>query len=117
MEEKQCQECKEYIRGREDKKFCSDYCRNTFNNRINPEDKKRIRNTNNRLRKNYRILRSLNRSGKTKVSRTKLYDNGFDFNFITAVYTTKNGSTYFYIYNQGYLALDNDYFLLVRKDN
>jgi predicted nucleic acid-binding Zn ribbon protein len=113
---KNCLECNEPISGRVDKKFCSDYCRNTYNNKVNKDSKNLIRNINNRLRKNYKVLTDLNESGKTKVSRTKLLDANFDFNYFTSIYTTKTGNTYYYIYNQGYLALENDYYLLIRKE-
>jgi len=88
MEKKQCLECGEKIVGRIDKKFCTDYCRNSYNNKVNKESKNLIRNTNNRLRKNYKILLELNTIGKTKVTRTKLFDKGFDFNYFTSIYKT-----------------------------
>tara|TARA_B100000809_G_scaffold67633_1_gene64683 strand:+ start:190 stop:543 length:354 start_codon:yes stop_codon:yes gene_type:complete len=116
MENRECLECKEPLKGRVDKKFCSDYCRNSHNNSVNKDSKNLIRNINNRLRKNYKILSELNVSGKTKVTRTKLYDNGFDFQFFTSVYKTKTGNTYLYVYNEGYLALEHDTFLLIRKE-
>jgi hypothetical protein len=116
MEIKECLECKVPVKGRIDKKFCSDYCRNTHNNSVDKNSKNLIRNVNNRLRKNYKILSELNASGKTKVTRTTLYDKGFDFQFFTSIYKTKTGNTYFYIYNEGYLALENDLFLLIRKE-
>jgi predicted nucleic acid-binding Zn ribbon protein len=116
MEIKICLECKAALKGRADKKFCSDYCRNTFNNSVDKDSKNLIRNVNNRLRKNYKILSELNSSGKTKVTRTKLYDNGFDFQFFTSIYKTKTGNTYFYVYNEGYLTLESDLFLLIRKE-
>lgn len=116
MRIRECIECKEPVRGRVDKKFCSDYCRNTYNNRVNKDSKNLIRNINNRLRKNYKILSVLNSSGKTKVTRTKLYDKGFDFQFFTSIYKTKTGNTYFYVYDQGYLSLENDLFLLIKRD-
>ena len=99
-----------------DKKFCSDYCRNAYNNKINKESKNLIRNTNNRLRKNYKILTELNFTGKTKITRRKLFDRGFDFHFFTSIYTTKNGNTYYYIYDQGYLLLENELYLLIKKE-
>ncbi len=113
---KKCLECGESIVGRADKKFCNDYCRNSFNNKVNIESKKLIRNINNRLKKNYRTLCDLNESGKTKVSRNKLLDKNFDFNHFTSIYTTKAGNIYYYIYDQGYLSIENDYFLLIKKD-
>ena len=117
MENKTCLECGDAIKGRIDKKFCSDYCRNTYNNKVNKESKNLIRNINNRLRKNHKILSELNSSGKTKVSRSKLYDKGFDFQLFTSIYTTKTGNTYFYIYDEGYLDLENEQFLLIRKES
>ncbi|MFD0993818.1 hypothetical protein [Tenacibaculum geojense] len=116
MDNRNCLECNEPVVGRIDKKFCSDYCRNTYNNKVDKDYKNLIRNTNNRLRKNYKILTELNTTGKTKVSRRKLFDRGFDFQLVTSLYTTKTGNTYFYIYNQGYLNLENDMCLLVKQD-
>ena len=116
MENKNCLECKEPLKGRIDKKFCSDYCRNAYNNSINKDSKNLIRNINNRLRKNHKILCELNTSGKTKVARTKLYDIGFDFQLFTSVYKTKTGNTYFYLYDQGYrnfLFFVNNYFFQI----
>lgn len=116
METRTCMECGDNLTGRIDKKFCSDYCRNTYNNKVDKDSKNRIRNTNNRLKKNYKILTELNTLGKTKVSRSKLYDKGFDFNLFTSVYTTKTNNTYHFVYNQGYLALDNELYLLIKKE-
>lgn len=114
--ERKCLECQGVVKGRSDKKFCSDYCRNAFNNKVNKESKNLIRNTNNRLRKNYKILLELNTSGKTKVTRRKMFDRGFDFQLITSLYTTKTGNTYFYVYDQGYLPLENETYLLIKRD-
>lgn len=115
--EKKCIECNEPVIGRTDKKFCSDYCRNAYNNRVNKDAKNLIRNVNNRLRKNWRILEELNPDDKTKVTRSKLIEKGFDFSYHTSTYTTKVGKTYFFVYNQGYLPLDNDYYALVKREN
>jgi len=68
------------------------------------------------LRKNYRILSALNVDGKSKTTRTKLLSKGFDFEFFTNILNTKTGNTYYFLYDQGYLALENDYFMLVKKD-
>jgi len=116
MSDRKCLECEDKVIGRIDKKFCSDYCRNSYNNKVDKESKNLIRNTNNRLRKNYKILSELNISGKTKVTRRKLFDKGFDFTFFTSIYTTKTGNVYYYLYDQGYLSLENDYFLLIKRD-
>jgi len=113
---KTCLECSDKIVGREDKKFCSDGCRNSYNNKINKDSTNFMRNVNNKLRKNYRILSALNVDGKSKTTRAKLLSKGFDFEFFTNILNTKTGNTYYFLYDQGYLALDNDYFMLVKKD-
>jgi predicted nucleic acid-binding Zn ribbon protein len=80
MEHRKCLECGDHLKGRIDKKFCSDYCRNSYNNKVNKDSKNLIRNMNNRLRKNHKILSELNTRGKTKIPRTQLYDKGLTFN-------------------------------------
>lgn len=114
---KNCMECGEKFVGREDKKFCSDGCRNAFNNKMNKDSTNYMRNINNKLRKNYRILSELNVEGKTKVSRTKLIAKGFDFEFFTNILNTKTGNTYHFLYDQGYMGLEHDFFILVKKDS
>ncbi|MEO8237414.1 MAG: hypothetical protein ABI576_04840 [Flavobacterium sp.] len=113
---KTCLECSEKIVGREDKKFCSDGCRNAYNNKINKDSTNFMRNVNNKLRKNYRILSELNSEGKSKATRDKMINKGFDFDFFTNILQTKTGNTYYFLYDQGYRSLDNDYFMLVKKE-
>ncbi|NAW51393.1 hypothetical protein GNY06_08360 [Elizabethkingia argentiflava] len=110
-----CLECGDKMLGRSDKKFCSDGCRNAYNNKHNKDYTNLMRNTHNRLRKNYRILCQVNEEGKTKVSRQKLVALGFDFNFITQTIIYKNGSEYRFVYDQGYKILEENWILLVRK--
>jgi predicted nucleic acid-binding Zn ribbon protein len=112
---KNCLECGEKIVGREDKKFCCDSCRNAYNNKMN-KDSNLMRNVNNKLRKNYRILTELNVEGKTKVSRSKLLSKGFDFEFFTNMLLTKTGNTYYFLYDQGYMLLENEMYVIVKKE-
>ena len=111
-----CLECGEKIVGREDKKFCSDGCRNTYNNKINKDSTNFMRNINNKLRKNYRILSEINTEGKSKTTRAKLLSKGFDFEFFTNILETKTGNTYFFVYDQGYRTLEDDFYMLVKKE-
>ena len=114
--QKSCLECGEKIVGRVDKKFCSDYCRNAYNNNRNKDSKNLVRNINNQLRKNYRILEELNPEGKSKTSKSKLISKGFNFEYITSIYTTKAGTVYYFVYDQGYLPLEGEYYALVKKN-
>lgn len=110
---KTCLDCNEILRGRSDKKFCNDQCRNNYNNRRNYESTL-VRNTNAILRKNRRILEELNPNGKTKVLRKNLLNKGFNFDYLTRIYQTQKSNTYFFCYEQGYLELTNEEILLVR---
>ncbi len=113
---KTCLECADKIVGREDKKFCSDGCRNAYNNKINKDSTNLMRNVNNQLRRNYRILSELNTEGKSKTTRTRLMAKGFDFDFFTNILEVKTGKSYHFIYDQGYMPLNNDFFILVKKN-
>jgi len=110
---KNCLECGTTITGRIDKKFCCDQCRVAYNNRLNSDAINYVRNVNHTLRKNRRILQLLNTSGKTKVSRDKLLEKGFDFQYFTSAYTTKERAVYHFCYEHGYLQTTEDWFLLV----
>lgn len=114
--ERTCIVCNYKLVGRADKKFCSDYCRNSYNNTLKQSDNNLVRNINNQLRKNYRILQVINADDKTKTTKSRLLQEGFDFDLFTSIYTTKAGAVYFYVYDQGYLLLENDFILLVRKE-
>jgi hypothetical protein len=75
-----------------------------------------VRNINNVLVKNRRILESILRQEKTaKASKEKLSQQGFNLKYITHTYTTKNGDTYCFCYEMGYLPLENDWYLIVRR--
>ena len=112
-----CLECGEPLRGRIDKKFCSDSCRNAYNNKLkSTAGNNYVRKINGILAKNRNILISLNQKGKTSVHKSRLLKKGFDFGFCTNQYITKAGTVYIFCYDQGYLPLDNDFFMLVRRN-
>lgn len=113
--QRKCPVCNEIIMGRADKKFCSDQCRNSFNNKHNSDATNVVRNINNILRKNRRVLQTLNKqSGKTLVSKETLLINGFNFTYSTHSYKTKKGDIYQFCYEHGYLHLkDKQLYLLV----
>lgn len=118
MKEKRlCPVCKDEIIGRVDKKFCSDQCRNTYNNEKYSMNNTLIQKVNRVLKKNYSVLESLNKSGKTKVNRSKLLQEGFDFNYFTSIYKTQKGGIYYYCYDQGYLSLSDDLYLLIKRED
>lgn len=113
---KTCAECGDKMSGREDKKFCSDGCRNSFNNNINKDSNNFMRNINNLLRRNYRILNELNTNGETTASRIELVNKGFDFEHFTGIRTTKKGKTYYFLYDHAYHNHSGDDYRIIRKE-
>ncbi|WP_339714798.1 hypothetical protein [Cyclobacterium amurskyense] len=114
-----CEDCGNPLSGRSDKRFCDDYCRNHFNNKMKSGSNNLIRNINNALKKNRNILAGiLNEENDTaKISREKLLESGFLFKYGTHSYTNKKGNVYIYCYDYGYLKLDQDLILVVRLKN
>jgi len=113
--EKQCQECGTGLKGRADKKFCDDACRNLFNNKKNSDTTAYMKKVNNILRKNRLALLKLNPEGKAKASKKQLTNLGFNFDYYTSTFTNKEGKTYFFCYDHGYLPIENEYYFLVVK--
>ena len=114
---KSCLTCDKPLKGRADKRFCDDYCRNSYNNQLKSISNNLVRNINHVLGKNRRILESLlpENDETAKANKDKLQRLGFHFKYITHTYTTKTGKTYFYCYEYGYLPLDNDWYLIVKR--
>lgn len=104
---KSCMSCGEPLKGRSDKKFCCDQCRNAHNNFLNSDTTNYMRNINNILRKNRRILAELNQ-GKSLVPRDRLIRLGFNFNFHTDSTPSSKGKIYIFCYDQGYVELPNE---------
>jgi hypothetical protein len=72
---------------------------------------------NNILRRNRRILLSLNKGGKARVNQEQLLAEGFHFGYFTSTFQNQEGARYYFCYEQGYRPLENDHYLLVVKSN
>jgi predicted nucleic acid-binding Zn ribbon protein len=118
-ETKTCLACGKTLKGRSDKKFCDDYCRNNYNNQQKSKGNYSayVRSVNNTLLKNRKILESLLPATEetAKANKDKLQRLGFNFKYFTHNYTTKTGKMYSYCYDYGYLPLDNDWYLIVKR--
>jgi predicted nucleic acid-binding Zn ribbon protein len=116
---KSCLSCGKTIKGRADKKFCDDYCRNNFNNQQKAKGNHStyVRNINNTLIKNRKILEALkgDKEEHVKASREKLLGLGFSFKYLTHIFKNKEGKIYSWCYDYGYLPLENDWFLIVKR--
>jgi hypothetical protein len=114
---KVCQACGKNLVGRTDKKFCNDYCRNNYNNIQRAETTNYARNIVNTLRRNKRIMEDLLGDLETvKATKEKLLNLGFQFKYHTHQYATQKGSLYIFCFEFGYLALENDWYLIVKRE-
>ncbi|MFZ4056658.1 MAG: hypothetical protein ACOYKE_00905 [Ferruginibacter sp.] len=117
--QKQCLTCTKVVRGRSDKKFCDDNCRNVFNNQQKSSVEKNVVRINQILRKNRQVLSSFfnNDQPRLKVHKERLLIGGFNFLYTTHSCTgIKSGATYHFCYDYGFRLLKNDMVLLIRKN-
>ncbi len=112
-----CITCGKPLKGRIDKKFCDDYCRTVYNNQLKAEDGAFVKKINGILRANRRLLEQQIAAGEEmgKCPRKKLADAGFNFDYHTHQYTNKKGNVYSFCYEYGYLLLEGDWVLVVKR--
>jgi hypothetical protein len=114
---KHCKACGHLIRGRSDKKFCNDYCRNGFNNQLTAPTENNIRNINHQLLKNRRILEALLplEEKMVMVGLLELTGNGFNEAYHTQTKTTASGITQYFCYDLGFFKIENERCVVVRN--
>ena len=116
-ETKLCLDCGKPVNGRSDKKFCDDACRNNYNNKLQTDANDYVKKVNNILRKNRRIIEGLMpKEGKVTVSEKKLKEAGFNHDFHTGIYETKSGTVYRLCYEYGYMKIEDNRYILVKRE-
>lgn len=83
--ERNCPWCGEPVVGRTDKRFCSDACRNDYNNALRREEEKKMRAVNRILERNRKILERQLKAGRTTASVPDLALQAFNFSVFTSV--------------------------------
>jgi len=112
----ECINCQKQIFGRIDKKYCSNECRNEWNNERYREEQKVLLAVNKILKKNRNILKRLNPEGKIVISAELLLKSGFDLEYFTNIYITKAGREYRFCYDYGYYYdQEKDSYLVVKR--
>jgi hypothetical protein len=115
--ERECLDCGNTLRGRADKKFCDDQCRSNYNNQIKAGFATVQRPVNAILRKNHNILTKLCKGSKIRLKKDDLLRYGFDLTYHTHLYNTQNGNIYYFCYDYGYMRLDSEMYLVVRRND
>ena len=112
-----CLCCGKTIRGRSDKKFCNDNCRNQFNNKMRESESYHLRNINRILRRNRKILKETLPQGAERITITKRHLEflQFHFSFYTHSHTNKSGHTFLFCYEFGYLTISPNRIIVIRR--
>ena len=100
--ERVCLDCGEKLLGRSDKKFCSDQCRNNYNNRQNRDSNNYVRNVHGLLRRNRKILSDLYDDGHRRLHRDALIALGYNFTFFTHLVETTEGLKWIFCFEFGF---------------
>lgn len=117
-EKKYCAYCAELLKGRSDKKFCDDGCRNAFFNDLKKEDHEKMRVVELALKKNRKILKEMLGNRKARnVREIELLEKGFQFKYHTHHFTTRNKDTYTYCFEYGYLEREEYTYTIVKEIN
>ncbi|MFC0656433.1 DUF2116 family Zn-ribbon domain-containing protein [Mongoliitalea lutea] len=111
-----CLYCGKLVRGRSDKKFCDDYCRNSHNNQKRSVDSWEVRNVLSILKTNQKILATVLRDGQeyAKVSFLKLCEMGYNFKYHTHTDLGSHNLTYEFCFEKGIYRIDQDWVIVVR---
>ncbi len=117
LQDRLCMSCSRTIKGRKDKKFCDDGCRNNYNYTNKQSENDYVKSITTSLKRNRQILARILSNGKgcIKAKRDILLQMGFTFKYRTHDYTSPKGGIYYYCYDYGYLLIDEDKCLVVRR--
>lgn len=118
MEEKTtktCPECGKAIKGRIDKKFCSEPCRNASNNERVFKDNKKVNFVNGILKKNRKILKEMIENNQTEITANTLLSEGFNFYYITSFEYSNEGVCSYFCYEYRYYQSGDNCFKLKNK--
>ena len=100
--ERKCLRCGKGYYGRVDKKFCCDDCRTDYHNHIRRQRNKKLREVNNILAANWKILSTQIREGRYDISLRELASKRFNFEIYTASRRVFPGFRVYWCYNLAY---------------
>lgn len=115
--ERICLDCGAKLLGRSDKKFCSDQCRNNYNNRINRDQNNYVRNVHAQLRRNRKIISDMLEDGHHRIHRDALFAQGYNFIFFTHQVETTDGVSWSYCFEYGFRDAGKGYMELRKSSN
>ena len=117
IENKHCKACNKIIKGRTDKKYCNDYCRNIFNNQLKSCTNNLVRNINHLLSKNRRVLERyfFQKEKIVKIKKEELLHQGFYFKYHTQTVKTKSSLLIYFCYDYLYFPIHEEWIVVMME--
>ena len=109
-----CLNCGKPVSGRSDKKFCDLGCKSAYSNKQKKVKEEFVLRVNKQLRVNWKILKTINPKGTSRVRKSFLEGQGFDFKYFTNIYkTTTKGEVYYFTYDVGFKEISSTHVCIV----
>ena len=113
-----CLNCQASIKkGRSDRKFCDEGCKNEYHNAQKNEDRQQILEIEKMLKNNWKILKKVLGTKKEEiVTKERLLKMGFEFEYHTHyVVSVIKSNEYIFCYNYGYWKMDDGKLKVVKS--
>ena len=114
-----CLECGKTLKGRVGKKYCDAGCKSAFHNRNKSFGEITISQTNQIIRHNRAILKTLSPQGKATVRKEVLEQMRYDFRYFSGIYKTST-NVYYLVYDYAFAPIfekDVEKALIVQKQD
>jgi hypothetical protein len=114
-----CKQCGKDInpdKGRKDRKFCDENCKNKFHNTQAYLEEQEIKRIQHVLKKNRRALKKVfGRADKDAIKKDRLLKEGFEFDYHTHFVTTKiKRNQFIFCFDYGYREVEEGLFKIVK---
>lgn len=116
---RKCRYCDKLIdlsKGRRDRRFCDERCKNSFHNKIAFEEEREAKRINKILKKNREVLKKMTaRKDKNEITKERLLKAGFDFTYYTHHKNTLHYNyQYTFCYDYGYRMVKPEIYKIVK---
>lgn len=113
---KQCSKPIDPVKGRKDRVFCDENCKNKFHNTQTYLEEQEIKRIQLLLKKNRRVLKKMfARPDRDEIKKERLLKEGFDFDYHTHFVTSKIKKNQFtFCFDYGYRAVSELTFKIVK---
>jgi len=105
---KKCPVCNQLIKGRSDKRFCSESCKSSYHYEKRQDTEAFYLEVDKQLKTNRKILKAYNKKGFSTVKKEELLKEGFNPKYFTHYWKNKKDDLYLFVYDFGFMNLKNE---------